>query len=72
MRRNPTERNAAIADPGTAWIIAISREWRKVELRWNGSEFLPFVPSDFFAGSASPFFHSQAGKPIGLDPEAFR
>ena len=47
-------------------------EWRKAELRWNGTEFLPFAPSDFFAEPAGPFARSAAGKPIGLDPDAFR
>lgn len=101
MRRNPTERNAAIAEPAKLTLAEVQKrtsqgagsifgnpgmkivgellppkspkgEWRKVELRWNGTEFLPFAPSDFFADPASPFSRSEAGKPIGLVPETFR
>ena len=47
-------------------------EWMKTELRWDGEQFLPLEPEQFFADPASPLARSAAGKPVGLDPEAFR
>ncbi|MCX7827183.1 MAG: hypothetical protein N2689_16760, partial [Verrucomicrobiae bacterium] len=47
-------------------------EWRKVELHWGGMAFRPLDFADFFADPAGPFARAADGKPIGLDPAAFR
>ena len=47
-------------------------EWMKTEMHWDGKAFAPLDFGDFIADPAGPFARSAAGKPIGLDPAAFR
>ena len=47
-------------------------EWMKTEMHWDGTAFAPLDFEDFIADPAGPFARSTAGKPIGLDPAAFR
>lgn len=47
-------------------------EWRKVEMHWDGQAFQPLDFADFMTDPAGPFARAADGKPIGLDPEAFR
>ena len=48
------------------------RDWMKTEMHWGGKAFGPLDFADFFCDPDSPFGRSAAGKPIGLDPAAFR
>ena len=47
-------------------------EWMKTEMHWDGDAFAPLDFGDFIAAPAGPFGRSAVGKPIGLDPAAFR
>lgn len=47
-------------------------EWRKVEMHWDGKAFRTWDFADFLASPASPLARAADGKPIGLDPAAFR
>lgn len=47
-------------------------EWRKVELNGDGQAFRPWDFADFLADPASPLARAADGKPLGLDPAAFR
>ena len=47
-------------------------EWWKQEMHWDGKAFMPWDFADFMADPAGPFARAEDGKPIGLDPAAFR
>jgi hypothetical protein len=41
-------------------------------MHWDGKAFGQWDFADFLADPASPFARAADGKPIGLDPAAFR
>ena len=47
-------------------------KWREVEMQWDGKAFRPWDFADFLADPASPLARAADGKPVGLDPAAFR
>ena len=47
-------------------------KWREVEMQWDGEAFRPWDFADFLADPASPLARAADGRPMGLDPDAFR
>ena len=52
--------------------LASRRKWEQVELHRQGATFAPLSFEDFFADPRGPLGRADDGKPIGLDPAAFR
>jgi hypothetical protein len=78
QRQTGQETGSVFGNPGIRAVKELapagreSAEYWKNELHWDGTSFGPLDFEDFFCDPAGPFGRSAAGRPIGLDPAAFR
>jgi hypothetical protein len=78
QQRTSQEVGSLFGNPGMKLIKELlpanspEGEWQKAELLWDGEAYLLLDFGDFVADPQSSFAHFDAGKPIGLDPVAFR
>jgi len=72
------EKGSLFGNPGMRAVNELvpsgrmSAEWWKTEMHRDGASFEPLDFEDFLCDPAGPFGRSAAGRPIGLDPAAFR
>jgi len=78
QRLTGQEKGSIFGNPGIRAVKELepsgrqSAEWWKNEMHRVESQFAPLDFEDFFADPDGPFGRSAVGKPIGLDPTAFR
>jgi hypothetical protein len=78
QRRAGQEKSSRFGNPGIRIVAELlpskarESEWRKVEMHWDGNSFRPWDFADFLISPQSPLARAADGKPIGLDPDAFR
>jgi hypothetical protein len=78
QRQTGQEKGSVFGNPGVRVVKELlpsgapEGEWRKVEMHWDGQVFRPWDFADLVADPASPLARAADGKPIGLDPTAFR
>jgi hypothetical protein len=72
------EKNTRFGNPGIRVVSELlpsgtrESEWRKVEMHWDGQSFRVWDFADFLISPVSPLARAADGKPMGLDPAAFR
>lgn len=78
QRQTGQEQGSVFGNPGIRVVsellpsMARESQWRKVEMHWDGKAFREWDFADFLIPQDHSLARAADGKPLGLDPAAFR